>query len=171
MPPPARRERGFTLIELMIVTAIIGILAAIAMPAYEAYSVRSKVSEALQLAGPAEIAVAQGFQSNDMLGVSSEAAVYNAAFTGTKYVSGINISNAGIITITFSAVIPQISAKKLLLSPFVSVGGVETALTVGLQGNIDWACTSAGKATAIAQGMGAAGVGTVPATYVTTTCK
>ena len=62
-------QKGFTLIELMIVVAIIGILAAIAIPAYQDYTVRSKVTEGLNLAASAKVAVADGFQSNDMNGV------------------------------------------------------------------------------------------------------
>jgi type IV pilus assembly protein PilA len=161
-------QKGFTLIELMIVVAIIGILAAIAIPAYQDYTVRSKVTEGLNLAASAQTAVAEGFQSNDMPGVKASGIAYNTGFVATKYVTKVNVTTTtGVITVTYSAQTPQISGLTVILSPFVN----GAALAAGAQGNIDWACTSTANATATAENMGAAAKGTVLAKYVPTQCK
>jgi len=132
-------QHGFTLIELMIVVAIIGILAAIAIPAYQDYTIRAKGTEGLSLASSAKVAVAEGYQSNDMNGVLANATDWNTNFTPTKYVSAANIDvNTGVITITFGPNTPQISGQQITLTP--SIGGV--ALATNQTGNMDWGCAS-----------------------------
>jgi len=94
-------QQGFTLIELMIVVAIVGILAAIAIPAYQDYTIRARVSEGLSLATAAKVAVSETFQSQNA--VASQAATGYASPTATDNVSNITIAAGGTITVTYTA--------------------------------------------------------------------
>src|SRR5271170_6872871 len=90
---------GFTLIELMIVVAFIGILAAIALPAYQDYTVRSKVTEGLSLAEAAKTAVAETWISDGSLPANIDVTI---GFVATKYVSNIAVDTTdGTITVTY----------------------------------------------------------------------
>jgi type IV pilus assembly protein PilA len=158
-------NRGFTLIELMIVVAIIGILAAIAIPAYQDYTIRAKVTEGIGLADAAKTSVAEAYQSGDMPAVVALAASWVP--TPTKYVTGVVIAGTGIITVTYSAIVPQINAQTLKLTPYIA-GAV---LAPGLTGNIDWGCATLTRATATANGLPGAALGTLLARYTPTSCK
>jgi len=170
-------QHGFTLIELMIVVAIIGILAAVAIPAYQDYTIRSKVTEGLVLASAAKVGVTEGYYANDMNGVAASSAEYAANFTPTKYVTGITIGAAtGLITITYNATangLPQLAAaNQITLSPSISVAGVPTALATGQTGNIDWACVSSTNTTATARTLPFTAPGApVEARYAPSECK
>jgi len=115
-------QKGFTLIELMIVVAIIGILAAIAIPAYQDYTIRAQVTEGLNLAGAVKASVAETFAQTGTWPANNTAAGVGiaSAITG-KYVSSVSVVNGGI-TITYGGtqVNQKIANETLGLSPATS---------------------------------------------------
>jgi type IV pilus assembly protein PilA len=124
-------QKGFTLIELMIVVAIIGILAAIAIPAYQDYTVRSQVTEGLNLAGAVKAAVAETYaQRGTWPTTLTQLGIVDAGNVETpptgKYVSKVDLQgNNGTIVVTYSAVNPfqankVLDNQTLALQPFVS---------------------------------------------------
>ena len=130
-------QKGFTLIELMIVIAIIGILAAIAIPAYQDYTIRSKVSEGLNMSGAAKLAVAETFDSSGSF--KADNASYGlpaAASISATYVSAIDAAEGGadgVIHIHFH----EIAAGKVDHDDEVLL----TAQT-GSPGAMGWVCSS-----------------------------
>lgn len=113
-------QKGFTLIELMIVVAIIGILAAIALPAYQDYTIRSQVTEGLTLAASAKTAVAETFSNTGAAPADRTAAGMSAAATDTSgnYVTQVAVAN-GTITITYgNKANAQIAGQTLSLTPY-----------------------------------------------------
>ena len=114
-------QKGFTLIELMIVVAIIGILAAIAIPAYQNYTKRSHVTEGLNLAGGAKAAVTEYFSSQGELPEDNAAAGVADTITGNS-VDSVEIED-GLITITYNSKVTD--GATLLLSPTTLTGSVE----------------------------------------------
>jgi type IV pilus assembly protein PilA len=127
-------QKGFTLIELMIVVAIIGILAAIAIPAYQDYTIRAQVSEGMNLAAAAKAAVAETFLNRGTAPANRTVAGMSANATDTngKYVTAVGVTN-GVISITYGAEAnTQIANQTLNLVPHVS-----------LDNSVVWRCGAA----------------------------
>jgi len=128
-------QKGFTLIELMIVVAIIGILAAIALPAYQDYTVRTKVSEGLSLAAGAKLAVADAFTSNGTWPTNNATAGAPAANTITsKFVTSVTVGNNGVLSILYTAAVggnPTMSGQSVTLTPKDNGGAIQWTCAIG----------------------------------------
>ncbi len=169
-----KMQKGFTLIELMIVIAIIGILAAIAIPQYQDYVTRSKVVEGLNLSAAAKTAVSESYQTYGRFPISTNVGTANNSFglpTDTsisgQYVLSVGVTAAGqtrgtdgAIKITYNTTtLPQLAgANVLYITPYTSAG------------SIAWAC---GNATITVAGTSVTptNVTSVPAKYLPASCR
>ena len=132
-----RMQQGFTLIELMIVVAIVGILAAVAIPAYQDYTVRARVAEGLGLASAAKVSVAE----NAANGAADLSLGYTAPTADAAKVTGITITaGTGEITIGYGTKIE--AGKNIVMVP--TAGGAALAAGTPPAGPITWACNGAG---------------------------
>ena len=130
-----KKQQGFTLIELMIVVAIIGILAAIAIPAYQDYTIRAQVSEGLNLAAGAKAAITEYFQdSGGFPGNNANAGISAANTIVGNYVSGVTVGANGVITVAYNG--PRVNS---------TIAGDTLQLIPGTNtGSVDWTCSPGG---------------------------
>lgn len=152
-------QKGFTLIELMIVVAIIGILAAVALPAYQDYTVRARVSEVILAASSCRTTVTEALQTSPT--ADARSAIQGCAISNTKMVvSGISDAN-GVITVVGSAGAlggnVSTTANSIMLRPYIN-GTLVNGTNDGGRVITEWRC-------------GPAGSNPMPAKYLPGSCK
>jgi type IV pilus assembly protein PilA len=164
-------QKGFTLIELMIVVAIIGILAAIALPAYQDYTIRAKISEGILTASSAKAEVSEAFDTASLQGINVISLAWNMASTVSKYVYNVQVAPNGVITVNYRATTQNglpttLDRTTLVFTP--SVNNAELAATS--IGTLDWSCGSSTTSSAQARNL-PRNAGNLPAKYAPSECR
>ncbi len=136
-----RMQQGFTLIELMIVVAIIGILAAVALPAYQDYTIRAKMSEVILAMSACRTSITEVYQSG---GTAPGAGSWGCEAVSSKYVGGLTTDANGVVTATVSNISALVDGSVVTLTPLVTAGTAATTAADMGKGLYGWICGGTG---------------------------
>ena len=147
----SRLQRGFTLVELMIIVAIIGILAAVAMPAYQDYTIRARMSEVILAMSACRTSITEVYQSGGAAPTADGWGCEIGGTSATKYVGAINTDINGVVTAVVQSISTSVNGSQLTLTPLAGNPPVNAVYTAGnSQTLFGWRCGAAADGTSIA---------------------